>query len=147
MAQAARAIIFNGNQMLVMYRNKHGREYYTLVGGRIDEGETPQSALVREVKEETGLDVIKAQLVFTETHSAPYNSQYIFLCEVASAEGAAIQETSEEGFLNRMGGNIHQPYWTETAKFAQLPFHTMQLQQAIVDALKNGFPQEPREIS
>lgn len=147
MAQAARAIIFNGTQMLVMYRNKHGREYYTLVGGRIDAGETPQAALVREVKEETGLDVIKAQLVFTETHQAPYNDQYIFFAEVASPEGASIQESSEEGFLNRMGGNIHQPLWVDINKFASLPFHTMQLHSAIVDALHNGFPQEPKALS
>lgn len=129
--------------MLVMYRNKYGKEYYTLVGGRIDAHETPQSALVREVKEETGLDVISARLVFTEKHPAPYNSQSIFLCEVASTENAAIQEHSEEGTLNRMGANLHQPEWVDIGAFDNLAFNTIQLQHALIDALKNGFPEEP----
>ncbi len=143
MAQAARAIIINGGKMLVMHRNKHGTQYYTLVGGRVNTGETVEQALVREIKEETGLDITKARLVFTEKHPAPYNDQFIFLCEVASHESAAIQDSSEEAFLNKMGGNIHQPAWVETKSFARLPFSTMQLQKVIVDALKNGFPDQP----
>lgn len=148
MAQAARAIIFNNKgQMLVMHHNAHGKEYYALAGGDVDEHETLQAALAREVKEETGLDIIKAQLVFTEDHPEPYIDQFIFLCETASTNNVAIQEHTEESVANRMGGIVHQPEWVDTAVFGRLSFNTIQLQNAIVDALKNGFPEEPVELS
>ncbi len=147
MAKAARAIIIEGNTMLVMHRNKHGTQYYTLVGGRMNEHETPEQALVREVKEETGLDVTKAQLVFTEVHPEPYNDQFIFLCEVAPHESVAVlQPASEEAQMNHIGINTHKPAWISIKHFANLPFSTMQLQKAIVESLKNGFPDQPKSL-
>ncbi len=129
-----------------MHRNKYGSEYFTLVGGRENEGETPEQALVREVKEETGLDVIKSRLVFTESHAAPYNQQYIYLCEVAPFETAQIQETSEEGFMNKLAANTHKLAWINISAFERLQFRTPQLQQAIVHALKHGFPEQAQAL-
>ena len=73
MKQAARAIIIEDNKILVMFRNNEGSQYFTLVGGKVDEQESPEQALVREVREETGLQVTSAQLVITEDHHEPYN--------------------------------------------------------------------------
>ena len=146
MGKAARAIIIENGKILVMHRNKQGSQYFTLVGGRLNENETSEQALVREVKEETGLDITKAQPVFYEMHSEPYNEQYIYLCEVASHKQVAIQDTSEEAFMNKISVNTHMPVWIEAKAFSRLPFRTPQLQQAIVTALKKGFPKEPLKL-
>lgn len=147
MAKAARAIIFHGNKTLVMYRDKSGSKYYTLVGGRVREGETIEQGVIREVKEETGMEVTSTKLVFIEEHALPYDEQYIFLCEVASLPDTIdVQATSEEGIMNQIGINNHQPVWAEAASFARLPFRTPQLQTAIVTALKKGFPNQPVKL-
>lgn len=146
MAKAARAIVIEGDKILVMHRNKHGSEYFTLVGGRLNGEETPEQALVREVKEETGLDVTTHRLVYVEEHPAPYNDQYIFLCEVASHGDVSIQDVSEESFMNKISINTHKPLWAEAKAFANLPFRTIQLQNAITEALKKGFPSEPVKL-
>jgi ADP-ribose pyrophosphatase YjhB (NUDIX family) len=146
MAKAARAIIIEGDKILVMYRNKYGSEYFTLVGGRVNDGETIEQALVRELKEETGLEVTKSRLVFVEEHPKPYSEQYIFLCEVAPHGSVAIQDASEEGFMNRLDANIHKPLWSTLQSFTNLPFRTPQLQDAIVKSLKTGFPNEPMKL-
>ena len=143
MRQAARAIIIEGDKMLVMYRNKHGSEYFTLVGGRVNEGENIEQALVREIREETGLTITSAKLVFTEIHPAPYNEQYIYLCDVAPHGDVAIQDYSEEGMMNKLDINIHQPQWIHIDSFARIQFRTPQLQEAITKSLKKGFPYEP----
>lgn len=140
MSNAARAIIIEDGKILVMYRNKYGSEYYTLVGGRQNDSETIEQALVREVKEETGLDVTGARLVYVEKHPAPYNEQYIFVCTIAPHGDVQIQDTSEEGFMNRIDLNVHSPRWVDVHAFAHLPFRTPQLHQAILDALKHDFP-------
>lgn len=147
MGLAARAIIIEDNKVLVMYRNKGGSQYFTLIGGKVDEGESSEEALVREVREETGLEVIALQQVFTEDHPAPYNDQHIFVCDVAQHGDVAIQEMSEEDLLNKLGLNIHKPMWVDIGAFSQIAFRTPQLQQAIVDGLVNGFPPQPRKIS
>lgn len=147
MGKAARAIIIENNKFLAMHRNKYGSEYFTLVGGRVQEGETTEQALVREIKEETGLDIIEARLVFTEHHPEPYNEQYIYVCKVAPHGDIKIQEASEEGFMNRLDMNIHTPYWINLKSFATLNFRTPQLQSAIVQALQKGFPTQPIELT
>ncbi|MDB5182527.1 MAG: hydrolase [Candidatus Saccharibacteria bacterium] len=142
MGQASRAIIIENDKVLVMYRNKQGSQYYTLVGGRVAEGETPEDALVREIMEETGLSITTAQLVFVEYHQPPYNEQYIYLCEVAPHADVALDDASEEAQLNKLTVNIHKPQWIDKKAFAKIAFRTPQLQEAIVKAMKKGFPSD-----
>ena len=146
MRLAARAIIIEGDKLLLMHRSKEGSQYFTLVGGRVQDGETLEQALVREVREETGLQVTAARLVFTEDHPAPYNEQRIFLCQVAPHEDVAMETTSEEGVMNRIGINLHTPVWAYVNSFANVPFRTPQLQQAILQGIKKGFPASPVKL-
>jgi ADP-ribose pyrophosphatase YjhB (NUDIX family) len=146
MGKAARAIIVENNNLLVMHRNKQGSQYYTLVGGRAAEGESLEHALVREVKEETGLDVTNARLVFTEMHPEPYNEQYIYICQIGPHTDVVIQESSEEAGMNKIGINMHRPLWVNIKALDRLAFRTPQLQEAIIKGLKKGWPKEPTKL-
>ena len=52
------AAVFYRNKIVVLkqYRNIIGKNEYDIPAGLVDEGETPAQAIVREVKEETGLN-------------------------------------------------------------------------------------------
>ncbi len=63
MRYRATAIILRDKKLLVIHRQKFGRDYYTLPGGGVEIDETFEEACKREVKEETGLDVISIQQV------------------------------------------------------------------------------------
>lgn len=145
MGKAARAIIIENNQLLVMRRRKT-TEYYTLVGGLAGEQEPLEDALRREVMEETGLQVTNAQLVFIEEHRAPVNEQYVFLCEVAPHGPVAIQEYAEESHRNKLDIDTHDPQWVSLSVFSRIAFRSPQLQAAISDGLKRGFPKTPVKI-
>jgi len=147
MANAARAIIIEDGKMLLMHRNKNGKMYFTLVGGQIKDGETAEQGLMREIMEETGLTVTAGRLVYTEEHVAPYNNQYIFLCTVAPHGDIVIQDASEEALLNKISTNLHAPAWVDIASFAALPFLTISLQNAIIEGLQKGFPEQPVKLS
>ena len=53
------------NKYLMLYRNKKKNDInagkWIGVGGHVEEGETPLQAVIREVKEETGLDLKSAE--------------------------------------------------------------------------------------
>lgn len=129
--------------ILVMFRNKQGSKYATLVGGRINEGEEPEQALKREVREETKLVVTEQELVFIEDHVQPYTDQYIYLCQVESYNQVDLEEFSEEAVMNKYGFNTHTPMWVGINGFKNLAFRTPGLQQAILKGLKDGFPSSP----
>ncbi len=63
MRQRATAIIVQDKKLLVIHRLKYGRDYYTLPGGGVEIDETFEEACIREVKEETGLDVVSIRQV------------------------------------------------------------------------------------
>ena len=53
---SVRAIIFRDGKLALVHNGKH--DYYMFPGGGIEEGESHAEALIREVKEESGLVVI-----------------------------------------------------------------------------------------
>lgn len=57
-------------------------------GGKIEEGETPQQALVREIKEELDVDIKVGELIDTIEYDYPtfHLSMDCFWCEVISGE-------------------------------------------------------------
>lgn len=58
--------ILKEEEILLLFRNKKeidiNKGKYIGVGGHIEEGETPLEAIVREVKEETNLDIVNPPL-------------------------------------------------------------------------------------
>jgi ADP-ribose pyrophosphatase YjhB (NUDIX family) len=59
----AAVVIVKDEQILLMLRRYNGEEYYTVPGGKIESGETPETAAIREAKEETSLDVTLNRLM------------------------------------------------------------------------------------
>lgn len=54
----AYAVVIDGDRMLMAHWSDRGRSGWTLPGGGLDPGEHPTAAVVREVSEETGYDVV-----------------------------------------------------------------------------------------
>jgi ADP-ribose pyrophosphatase YjhB (NUDIX family) len=60
----ATAIIKNGDKFLLFHRIKPGHDYYMFPGGGVEQGETIEEALKREVKEELNISVEKFRELF-----------------------------------------------------------------------------------
>ena len=70
------AAILKDDQILMVCHQTATRTYWTLPGGGKQAGETLEQAVVREVKEETGLDVEIVQLLFEEDYE--YGKSYCY---------------------------------------------------------------------
>ncbi len=58
MRQRVGVFILNNGDILLIHRVREGKEYYAVPGGGVEERETVEEAAIREIKEETGLDII-----------------------------------------------------------------------------------------
>lgn len=146
MRKAARAIIINGDNIVVTHRNKFGMEYYILPGGGVDLGETLEEALLRELDEEACVQVANPRLVFTEEAGEPYGTQYVFLCEYVGGE-PALHPDSQEAKIHAMGHNLYEPMWLTLQEFATINLRSESLKQAILEGIKNGWPAEPTDVT
>ena len=61
--QGAGALIFNRSGQVLLVRQNYGGEYYALLGGAIEAGETPHEAAIREVRKEAGVAIRVDRLI------------------------------------------------------------------------------------
>ncbi|WP_241255470.1 NUDIX hydrolase [Candidatus Protofrankia californiensis] len=74
-----------GALLLVQRARDPGRGLWSLPGGRVEAGESDTAALVREVREETGLEVTVGRLVGRVTRPGPDGAVYEiadYMCDV-----------------------------------------------------------------
>jgi nucleoside triphosphatase len=88
------AIIINQNEQVLLVQSHNWRDMYCVPGGHVELGETLEAALVREVKEETGLDISDIHFIgfqesiYNESHI--YKRHFIFLDFVCKAQGCEV---------------------------------------------------------
>ena len=61
----AAVIVIDKEHILLLKRHRDGKDFYAIPGGTLDEGESYKEAAIRELKEETTLDVVVDKPLFT----------------------------------------------------------------------------------
>jgi ADP-ribose pyrophosphatase YjhB (NUDIX family) len=57
-------VVIQDGRLLLIHRFKHGQEYYVFPGGGVEEGESWEDALKREMLEETGLGLVSYRYLY-----------------------------------------------------------------------------------
>lgn len=108
----ARAIIIQDDKLLVFHRKRFDRfgkwmEYYSIPGGEIDEGETPEVAVIRELQEEMGVLVRPLGMV---AHSkGAIFEHYVFAAEIT--KGSPHMMTDSEEMERASVKNSYEVKW------------------------------------
>ena len=99
MKQSIAGIIHKDGKFLIGHRLPTGEmgSRWEFPGGKVDEGETPEQAIVREFREEMNVSVIPGKLLasvkFTNKHGPVELLAY--LIDIPSTEGLALTEHTE----------------------------------------------------
>ena len=99
-----RAAVFRENRILLV--KERSDNFWTLPGGWADVGDPPSVAAAREVREESGYEVVVKKLAAVydrELHNHPpypfHSYKMFFLCEVTGGAAKTSLETTEVDFF------------------------------------------------
>lgn len=125
MRVSSRAVIIENNKVLVMFRRKIKdgvtKEYFVIPGGGIDEGETLEQNVARELKEEMNIDInIKGYLGVIQDDAT---TQHYFHCEITNGVPCLGGEE-----LERMTqDNYYEPMFVDIQELENSGFYAIQM--------------------
>ena len=119
-----------GRLLLVRRGRPPGRGLWSLPGGRVDHNESDTAAVVRELREETGLHVLPGKLVGSVRRPAPAGTFEIHDYAATVAGGSL-----------RAGDDADEAAWVDAAEFDTME-RTGELVPRLADTLRgwNALP-------
>jgi 8-oxo-dGTP pyrophosphatase MutT (NUDIX family) len=110
--EAAGGLVYNhGEKALVIFR----RDHWDLPKGKIDKGETPAEAAVREVREETGLQELKLGRALPDT----YHTYRLKKKRILKRTYWYVMQTTEEQLVPQAEEDIEKAEWVDIASFLE----------------------------
>lgn len=103
-------LIIDGDKVLLQNRVKEDWKGYTLPGGHVEPGESFVDAVIREMKEETGLDIKNPRLAGVKQFPIKDGRYIVFLFRTSEFTGSVV--SSDEGQMEWVDINKLSEYET-----------------------------------
>ena len=119
-------------------RNRDYQEYYTFPGGGLEEGETLAEGVVREIKEEFGINVKVIKKLYELENMKLHMKEHFFLCEYIDGEFGTGdgEEFSDNPEYKDSGEYI--PEIVERENVSDLVLLPLEIKEKFVQDLKKG---------
>ena len=98
---AVAAIIFDSNGHILLCEHTYRKFYpWGLPGGGLEHGENPEEGVMREVREETGLNVRVEKVLCAESAPTNHHISLIYLCKIVGGVFQQSYEISQTRFFS-----------------------------------------------
>lgn len=132
--KSCRAIIVSNNQLVTMYRERQGKIFYTFPGGGMEENETEEECVKREVLEEFGMTVEPVKKAYI--YESDSRTEYFYVCNWISGEFGSGE--GEEYMPDRNKG-VYIPKLINISDIPSLPLMPPEIATAFYnDYMENG---------
>ncbi|MFE3601336.1 NUDIX domain-containing protein [Streptomyces sp. NPDC059142] len=88
-------IVIEDDRILLLDQDTDGPRSYSLPGGKVEDGETLEQALIREMREETGVDVEVGRLLYLCDNVAAHVVHITFEARRVGGQVGAITEGAD----------------------------------------------------
>jgi 8-oxo-dGTP diphosphatase len=134
-SKRVRAIIIKDDKLLTIKRTKSNDEYWVLPGGGIEPGETPEQALVREVKEETGLECVAGEYVANYPYKTDRVDHDVAFYRATVVGGTMGNGTGPEFTQPQNYTGTHEAQWVALLAVPNLELRPREIRDRIVELL------------
>ena len=151
---ASRVLLCDGLGRILLFKAQfegRGRWFWITPGGGVNDGETHEEAAIRELWEETGVQIDSSELtcVWTRSHTFEFRGRlieqreryYFARCEFEPAISYANWEEYERDDLSE-----HRWWILEEIEASDEDFAPRRLGSLLRDLLHNGCPTEPFDV-
>lgn len=142
------AVVMHEGKILLMHRMSGEKEYYVFPGGKVEQGETPELAVLREILEEASLEVVVDKLLYHLTYDSG-EQQYFYLGNYVSGD-PKLGEGNEMEMMktgSKHGAQSFNPVWFDASALAPLLLYPLEIKDLLIEDMQNGYASNPRELS
>ena len=136
-------VLIENDKVVLIERFRSRVHYYVFPGGGVEEGERPEVAALREMKEETGLTVRILKRVMTIFFGL--SIQHYFLAErVDGKYGTGTGEEFTDADPDDSYKGVYVPVWMPLNWLEEhAKVYPVSLKELVINSVKNGWPDEP----
>jgi len=140
------AILIEEDRLAMIERHRSGLHYYSFPGGAVEPDETPEDAVVREMEEETGLQVmVKRRIAYVWFRGR--RQEFFLVARVSGEFGTGTGEEYQPPPLGKSpSSGTYHPLWLPLADLASYNVLPPEMAAAVQRAWREGWPEEPFEI-
>ncbi len=130
----SRAIVVNNGKLVSMYREFDGRVFYVFPGGGMEENESEEECVIREVYEEFGMNVKPIKKVYV--YETEKSIEYFYLCEWVNGEFATGKGEEYDPNANKEG--VYIPKLIEISNIPNLPLMPKEVASSFYEDYTNN---------
>lgn len=132
-------IVISENKTVLIHRKVNGKEYFVFPGGGVELGETNEEGAIREVLEETSLEVKVEKLLYLIIDEK--SEHYFYHCSYISGE-----LKREEGEENE-SDDSKIPTWHKIEDLHNTLVLPLEVRDWLIHDIKKGFEDDPKVLT
>ena len=138
------AIVVHEDKLLVMYREEDGEKYYTFPGGGVEESETAEQAVIREIDEEATIKISVDRLLYEGKYENG-DTHYFFRCKYISGT-PELRADAIERVHDKLHNCVHKPEWLALSEVPQTILYPIPIRDRFIQDMKSPKNGEPAKV-